>query len=455
MPETESKNAFQLAKEKLAGGGGTTSEPGTALTVTPAEREVEVALQKKYNITPALEDAAIQQWVVSHDLQTLTPPMRAAFMLYEAKRLGVGIMCIEIMDGEGGKKKPYYNNECAKQMRNNREGQTKIVERGFLEINDCLFAKAISVTYSADGSRSEESIGLVEITGKKGKQLGDLIMKVDSVAKRRSTLDLYGVSSAEPKDGSSSQKVDAFLGLKVEENNEESLEDVFADSGESLLGTAQPEETAIATAEAETEPAEDADVVGESASSEALPTKGKQESPGARKSEKAKATTAPSSNTSSNPSSVEGEAQVSEEKGESAPGSSTEDTTSQSQGSEPSSSTESESGAQTSPDDEDLDAIFASLEDDEFLETDPEDLEPAGPEKLQEIFDVAKKCGFEKPEIAKQIAKHLGVKVPQVPETLKLSHHRRALLWFTTHNVGEDFEPDWREPPVEAALPNE
>lgn len=446
MPETESKSAFQLAKEKLAGGGGTTSEPGTALTVTPAEREVEVALQKKYNITPALEDAAIQQWVISNDLQRLTDPMKAAFMLYEAKRLGVQTNCIEIMEGEGGKKKPYYNNECAKQMRNNRKAQCKIIERGFVDINDCKYAKAIAVAYGVDG-REEEAIGLIEITGKKGKELGNLIMKVDSVAKRRATLDLFGISSNEPENGTAI-RVDAFIGHKDEESEEESLEDVFADSGESLLGAAQPEETAIASAEAETEPTEDAvEVEPAAASSEALPEDSKSSS---ESSKSEKQTSKPASNTAtvSKTKAPEKPATTGSTPDQSGPlpkesEAVSDESEPQSTNGTASDSMESSSGSPS--DDEDLDSIFASLEDEGFPDDfDPEAVEPAGPEKLQEIFDIAKKCGFEKPEIAKQIAKHLGVKVPQVPETLKVSHYKRALIWFTTHNVGEDFEPDWR-----------
>ena len=492
------KNAFQKAKEAAALGESAppSAEPGTALTVMPsrAEQEVTLAEREHYAITKIVEEAAVQQFILTQDLSALKPVHRVAFLQYEKNRLGVEGHCIELMEDKKGKVKPYYNDECAVQMKEKRGAKTAYSNYGTVEINGTTLAHVDCTMTKADG-RTETRRAYLDITGQKGQDLGNLLMKIETKAHRRSVLKGFGLTTESPEEG------DGRI-VQLEDGEQPappSIKDVFGQAGTSLIGTVQPQtasnqpaaqETQETKGTPETEQAEDATVIEiEAGASSAAPSgePGKPEtSPGQplisqQTSEPAqkesvngaagdagKPEGGDKNSTKDKPTSKQGSAsvqpsQTSQESSATSgstpdqspalqpekPESSEETVTSTSQ---PSDTMESTSGSQS--EDDDLDRIFSDLEDEhEEAEAfaaeeaeevpDPEDARIVTGEEMQAIFDTAKANGWtDTKEVATVLKNHMQLELlGDVPKHTTLGEQKQALIWFAKNKPGSKWPP--------------
>lgn len=278
------KTAFQKAKEQAAGANlpavlpESSDNGSTALTVTPADQEVLAAEREHYAITVKLEEAAVQQFLIHQDLSAMKPAMQVAFLQYEKKRLGVEGHCIELLKNKTtGKVGPYYNDECAVQMKDRRGAKTEYSNYGTVEINGTTLAHVDCTMTKADG-RPETRRAYLDVTGIKGQDLGNLLMKLETKAHRRSVLKGFGLTADSPEDGDGTI-IKSLEG--TQEPERPAIQSVFGQAGSSLIGTVQQPQSASNQPAAaqetqetvETEQAEDAEEIEiESQPSSAAPS---------------------------------------------------------------------------------------------------------------------------------------------------------------------------------------
>lgn len=441
---SENISPFEAAKAKASGASSAAAskEPGTALTVKPAqsaELEVIEAEKKKYDITPALQDAAVQQYIIKQDISALSKPMQVAFYVAECKRLRVDPAShpIDLLKDKEGRLKPYYNSECATQMENDRNVSCTPVNQGFLTDEDDRFYFAEVKATGPDG-RSKTRKGIISVKGLKGQEKANAMMKAETKANRRATLALLGMSTADEGDGQVISAQKFFSGEELQEATPPALpeiEDVFGSIGQSLLGADQPDSTGITQADQETgtpaeEEAEEVAVIPPS-SSEALSLgeqSSSEESP-LENSETSTSTTGPESTTDAE----------------------TAQSTSQNASNDAENLTTKDDADQSTTEDEDLDSIFADLEEDAF-EFDPEDAQIVNEKQLQEIFNTARRNGWygegteeeakkAKAAIVTEIARHARITIPEIPKMLTVGQYKKAIEWFTHNTIGSQFLP--------------
>lgn len=505
------KTAFQKAKEQAAGANlpavlPESSDSGsTALTVTPADREILSAEREHYNITEKVIEAAVQQFQVKQDLSALPVPMQIAFMQYEKKRLGVEGHCIELLKNKAGKVVPYYNDECAVQMKEKREAATEYSNYGTITINETTLAHVDCTMTKKDG-RKETRRAYLDVTGIKGQDLGNLLMKLETKAHRRSVLKGFGLTADSPDDGDGTIVKSLEGDAKPEPP---SIQNVFGQAGTSLIGAVQQEPVASnpSTAAQETgespakeEAADDAEIVTASSEAAAEDPKttqasdsntsteaketgaepGKSES--GTKSTKGKKTKSQESPSTTSTSSSAAECAISENQTPgTATGQSDKANISPSPESAPSTSTETNSGASsegksedgasvaasqsaavggastattpgeegTAPSDEDddpdYDALFGEEEDE--ISFDPEDAKIVSEPQLRELFAIAKACGWEKESIAEELKRHTKAeKANDVPKLLTVGEWKQGKEWFSDHSPGDQWFPIGEEP---------
>jgi len=436
---TETKSAFQLAKEKASGvSSEETKEPGTALTVTPAEREVTLAERDHYEITVKLEEAAVQQFMLTQDISAMKPAHQLAFLQWEKKRLGVEGHCIDLLKNKTTNKVvPYYNDECAAQMKDSRGAKTAFSNYGTVEINGTTLAHVDCTMTKADG-RTETRRAYLDITGVKGQDLGNALMKIETKAHRRSVLKGFGLSADSPEDG------DGTIVRSLEgeaEPPKPSITDVFGQAGKPLLSAVQPTTATepAAPETAETEQAEDVvEVESEAVSSVAPVGKPAAESsivePVAETSNSA--TPHPASEKEQ---SAPSEASQSGPQGEE-PGKSVQTTVNSEETALDSATHAPGVGGESQEDDADFDALFGDDEDPEL--PDPEDLKIVTEDQLKDIMKVGKAAGWTPAQIAKEMAGHARVaKASEIPKYFTVGEYKKAIVWFSENEPGTEWPP--------------
>jgi len=483
------KTAFQKAKEQAATGGvslpapasGSSDGTSTALTVTPAEAEVIIAEKDRYVITPAIEEAAVQQFVLTQDMSTLRPVQQIAFIQWEKNRLGVKGHCIDLLENKKtGKVVPYYNDECATQMKHNRGASVKYTDRGFETLGDTTLFRVVCEVTKADG-RTEPRTAYLDVSGLKGQELGNALMKAESKAHRRAVLKSFGLSDDSPEDG------DGKLVQLEGEKEPPSIQSVFGQAGTSLIGAVQQEPVASnpSTAAQETgespakeEAADDAEIVtasSEAAAESPKPDMQSVESASSSDSSKTKdsATSALEKQTNitqpeaeqgkpakgrkgaaakeSQNSSKESEAgsastgapATQAEVGKSSDADCASGQVKESASAEPVEDATSAGEEAAAPEDElDLDSLFSDEHEGEDDDADDaeeveEELDPAEAakivtkEQMQEIFDVAKANSWTPDQVATTLRDHMKLELKgDVPRYLNVGEQRKALKWF-------------------------
>lgn len=488
------KTAFQLAKEQAAGANlpavlpESSDNGSTALTVTPADREILSAEREHYNITEKVTEAAVQQFLIKQDLSALPTPMQIAFMQYEKKRLGVEGHCIELLKNKAGKVVPYYNDECAVQMKEKREAATEYSNYGTITINETTLAHVDCTMTKRDG-RKETRRAYLDVTGIKGQDLGNLLMKLETKAHRRSVLKGFGLTADSPEDG------DGTLVKSLEGTQEPErppIQSVFGQAGTSLIGTVQQEPVAsnpstaaqeTAEPQAKEEAAEDAEVLSPSSEAPAEdPKQDTQSAESASSSDLSKTKDSATSASEKQTNMMQPEA----EQGKPAKGrkgAAAKESQSLSKDSEAgiastgAPATQSEVGKSndvdsasgqakenatvkpvadaTSPgeeaaapsedDDPDYDALFG--EDEEEISFDPEDAKIASEPQLRELFAIAKACGWSKEDIGTELQRRTKAPKPNdVPKLLTVGEWKQGKEWFSEHSPGDQWWPIGEEP---------
>lgn len=118
-----------------------------------------------------------------------------------------------------GKEVMYCDRSGAQQLNKLHNVSHQITSR---ELIEAAGVYQVTARASIPNGRYEESIGAVNVTGLKGEQYANAIMKAETKAKRRSTLDLLGLGMLDESE------VETIQGAQIEEANviEEKATDV-------------------------------------------------------------------------------------------------------------------------------------------------------------------------------------------------------------------------------------
>lgn len=138
---------------------------------------------------PALSTQAMESLVVYGDLNKLTPADRLAYYGQRCIDLGLDPLSkpfdLLILNG---KMVLYANKGCFEQLRASKKISISIVARERFDDLFVVTARALQ----PDG-RQDEATGAVNLTGLKGENAANAIMKAETKAKRRVTLSLCGL----------------------------------------------------------------------------------------------------------------------------------------------------------------------------------------------------------------------------------------------------------------------
>ncbi len=141
---------------------------------------------------------AIEQVILKRNLRSLTEIERVQYNFALCKSLGLNPLTnpIDYLINDG-KMTPYINSVGVAQLRAIHGISTKITSR--TSDKDFIYVSAIATEKTG---RSEESTAIVALTDKYGKQIlgqrrADLMMKAETKAKRRATLQLAGIPWAD------------------------------------------------------------------------------------------------------------------------------------------------------------------------------------------------------------------------------------------------------------------
>lgn len=157
---------------------------------TNNETTKEVAQQQGGTVAlqPA-EREAVHKLMLTGNMDGLTPDQKVFYYNAMCKHLGLDPVTqpFDILKFQG-KESLYAGRGCAAQLNHKHGISHKITSRGR---EDGLYI-VVALGVLKDG-RSTESTGAVDISTKKGEALANAIMKAETKAKRRATLDLVGL----------------------------------------------------------------------------------------------------------------------------------------------------------------------------------------------------------------------------------------------------------------------
>lgn len=136
-----------------------------------------------------LAPAIIESLVLKGDLSGLNPSQRVDYYNAYCQRIGLdpATQPFKIIT-QKGKTVLYADRGCAAQINKKYLVSHQIVSREVVDQIYVVTARA----YQPDG-RQTESIGAVALNNAKGEELANAMMKAETKAKRRSTLDLIGL----------------------------------------------------------------------------------------------------------------------------------------------------------------------------------------------------------------------------------------------------------------------
>jgi hypothetical protein len=144
---------------------------------------------KELNTSSAPLGAAIEQVLISGNLNSLTPEQRVSYYNKTCESLGLNPLTrpFEYIT-LSGKLTFYARKDCTEQLRNVQGVSIGISSREVVEGVYVVTARA-----SNQAGRSDESIGAVPIDGLKGESRANAMMKAETKAKRRVTLSFCGL----------------------------------------------------------------------------------------------------------------------------------------------------------------------------------------------------------------------------------------------------------------------
>lgn len=181
-------------------------------------------------LTPRPEPLApdvLSSLILNGDLSKLTPHHKVEYYTQFCLRIGLdpATKPFELIT-LNGKQVMYATRQCAAQL-NKRDGVSHtILSRE--TVNDCYLVIAKAST----ADRQEESMGAVSIIGLKGEALCNAMMKAETKAKRRSTLDLCGLGMMDETEAESASSEAPLSPLKPEEI--QAMRDELSDRLENL-----------------------------------------------------------------------------------------------------------------------------------------------------------------------------------------------------------------------------
>ncbi len=145
--------------------------------------------QQKNHVKEELPEEMISSLVLNGDLRGLNPGQKVAYYRALCQRLGLdpATQPLKLLKLQG--REILYCDRSGAQQLNRKHGiGHQIMAREV--VNDCY---VVTARATAQNGRYEESIGAVPILGLKGEALCNAMMKAETKAKRRSTLDLSGL----------------------------------------------------------------------------------------------------------------------------------------------------------------------------------------------------------------------------------------------------------------------
>lgn len=139
---------------------------------------------------PALSDVDVEQLVMTGDISKLPPKARVEYYQRYCEAFGMAWISQPIMfyKGPGGSLSPYVRRAGAEQIRENKNMSIRLT-------NSSLEDGIYTVTAEArlPNGRTDQDIGVVDISGLRGEAKANAIKKCTTQAKRRVTLSLGGL----------------------------------------------------------------------------------------------------------------------------------------------------------------------------------------------------------------------------------------------------------------------
>ena len=136
------------------------------------------------------ENAIVNSIILNGDISKLAPNDKASYYMGYCQRLGLDPFCkpFQIIRFQNGKESLYCTREGAQQLAKLQRVSHRIIARERIEGAYIVTAQA----FLPDG-RQTESIGAVSVENLKGTDYCNALMKCETKAKRRATLDLLGL----------------------------------------------------------------------------------------------------------------------------------------------------------------------------------------------------------------------------------------------------------------------
>jgi hypothetical protein len=133
---------------------------------------------------------AVQAALMEGDIAKLKPQQRVMYYRSVCQSLGLNYLTrpFDLIRDESGKHQLYARKEATEQLRKLHRVSTKVISRERL---DDLYI--VTVQSSTPDGRFEEAQGIVYIGQAKGNALANALMKAETKAKRRATLDICGL----------------------------------------------------------------------------------------------------------------------------------------------------------------------------------------------------------------------------------------------------------------------
>ena len=139
---------------------------------------------------PTVSTEDIEKALTIGDLAKMPPEVRIRYYLATCQSAGLNPMTQPFtpMKNQAGQIVLYANKECAEQLRKRDRISVRVLSR---EREDTIYI--VTVAASTPDGRCEESQGIVDITGLKGVNLANAMMRAETKAKRRVTMALCGL----------------------------------------------------------------------------------------------------------------------------------------------------------------------------------------------------------------------------------------------------------------------
>jgi hypothetical protein len=134
----------------------------------------------------------IEKALMGGDLSSLSVEQRLSYYNAVCESLGLNPLTkpFDFMKNKAGGLIMYANKNCTDQLRQTRAVNLAVVAR---ERHDQLFT--VTVRATMPNGRTDESIGATELSGKRGEDLANAVMKAETKAKRRVTLSICGLGA--------------------------------------------------------------------------------------------------------------------------------------------------------------------------------------------------------------------------------------------------------------------